>query len=218
MLKLYFNRRDDVLTFSKKSKVEEQTLIFGFNGVKKIYYKKELSGEDDILSSIANFSKKSQKLIISGAITDNYGIIRKSAIIAEDGKLLGISDMNLCLDKSPYSSGVGYRVYQTKIGRVGVIVDDDIIDIDGVKSMAQCGADVIICLISEEEKSQYNVLVRAYSFLFGLPIVIVSSSSVMAGDMNGEICGASRNEESRIIVPIRKNYRLCQTKKRGVKI
>ncbi len=218
MLKLYFNRRDDVLSFSKKPKVEEQTLIFGFNGVKKIYYKKELSGEDNLLSNIASLSKKDKKLIITGAITDNYGIIRKSAIVAEDGKLLGISDMNLCLDKSPFSSGVGYRVYQTKIGRVGIIVDDDLIDIDGVKSMAQCGADIIICLVNAEEKSQYNVLVRAYSFLFGLPIVILSSNSVIAGDMHGEICGASRNEESRIIVPMKKNYRLCQVKKRGVKI
>lgn len=217
MLKLYFNRQDSVLDFLNSPTREESILVFGFNGVDKINYKKELSGEENNLSTIAKLSKTDNKVVLSGAITDNFGIIRKSCLVAENGKLLGISDMNFCLDKAPYSSGSGHRIYQTKSHRIGVLVDDDIYDIDSVKSMALLSADVIICIIEGEEKQQFSVLVRAYSYLFGLPVVICSSSGIIAGDMKGEICGSSFGRESSIIVPIKKNYRNCQFKKRGIK-
>ena len=217
MLKIYFNRRDKLENLLNIEEKEEDILVLGFNGFDVINYKNELSGKDSNLSMLAKYSKQGNKIVLSGAITDNYGIVRKSCLIAENGKLLGIYDMNLCLDKTPYSSGCGHRIYQTKSHRIGVLVGDDIIDVESVKAMALLGADVIICLISTEEKSQYSVLVRAYSYLFGLPVVLLTKDSVLASDMNGEICGASKNEESRIIVPIKKNYRLCQLKRRGVK-
>ena len=217
MLKIYFNRCDEIDKFNSLPEREESILVFGFNGVDKINYKKELSGEENNLSNIAKLSKKGNKVVISGAITDNFGIIRKSCLIAENGKLLGISDMNFCLDKAPYSSGTGHRIYQTKTYRIGVLVEDDIFDIDSIKAMAMLSADVIIGVSSTEEKPQYSALVRAYSYLFGLPVVICSSNGIIAGDMKGEICGSSKNEESTIIIPIRKNYRVCQFKKRGLK-
>ena len=217
MLKIYFNRSDSVESFINSPSREESILVFGFNGVDKVNYKKELSGEEGSLSTIAKLSRKDNKVVLSGAITDNFGIIRKSCLIAENGKLLGISDMNFCLDKAPYSSGSGHRIYQTKSHRIGVLVDDDIYDIDSVKSMALLSADVIICIMASEEKQQFNVLVRAYSYLFGLPVVICTSSGIIAGDMKGEICGSSYGFESSIIVPIKKNYRTCQFKKRGLK-
>ncbi len=217
MLKIYFNRKNSVESFLNSSLREESILVFGFNGVDKINYKKELSGEENNLSTIARLSKKNNKVVLSGAITDNFGIIRKSCLVADSGKLLGISDMNFCLDKAPYSSGSGHRIYQTKSYRIGVLVDDDIFDIDSVKSMALLSADIIICIIEGEEKQQFNVLSRAYSYLFGIPVVICTSSGVIASDMKGEICGSSYGFESSIIVPIKKNYRVCQFKKRGLK-
>jgi predicted amidohydrolase len=217
MLKLYFNRKDSVEEFLNSSLREESILVFGFNGVDTISYKKELSGEENNLSNVAKLSRKDNKVVLSGAITDNYGIIRKSCLVADSGKLLGISDMNFCLDRAPYSSGSGHRIYQTKSYRIGVLVDDDIYDIDSVKSMALLSADIIICIVESQEKQQFSVLARAYSYLFGLPVVICSSSGIIAGDMKGEICGSSFGRESSIIVPIKKNYRNCQFKKRGIK-
>lgn len=217
MLKLYFNRRDRLDDFSTLQGRDESIFVFGFNGLDKISYRRELSGEENNLSNVAKLSRNSDKIVLSGAITDNFGIIRKSCLIAENGKLLGISDMNFCLDKAPYSSGTGHRIYQTKTHRIGVLVEDDIFDIDSVKAMAMLSADIIIAITSSEEKAQYSVLVRAYSYLFGLPVVICSSNGIIAGDMKGEICGSSKNDEATVIIPIRKNYRVCQFKKRGLK-
>ncbi len=192
-------------------------VVFGFDGLKKINYKNELSGAENSLPKFASLSKKTKKVIISGAITDNYGIIRKSAVISENGKLLGISDMNLNVNSSPYSQGGGYRVYQTAKGRIGLLIGDDIIDFDGVKSMALCDADVLIVLVGSEEKPQYNFLVRSYSYLFGLPILLISNMGMLASDISGEICGGSREKICEMVIPTKKSYRIIQSKRRGIK-
>ena len=218
MLNLYFNRRDSVSNVLNREIKEENILVFGFNGTPKISYKMELSGENRELSKIVELSKKGNKTVISGAITDNFGIIRKSVLVADNGKLLGISDMNMCLDKEGYSSGTGHRIYHTKNGKIGVLVGDDIIDLDGIKAMSICGADLIVIILSKQETNIDSVLVRAYSYLFGVPVVVFTSSSVIAGDIRGEICSGSYDEECKIVVPLKKSYRLCQIKKRGIKI
>ena len=190
-------------------------VVFGLEGLNKIRYKNELNGSESVLQNFATLSKNSKKIIISGAVTDNYGVVRKSAVIAENGKLLGISDMNLNVNSSGYSQGSGYRVYQTSKGRVGIIVGDDIIDYDAVKSMSLCDADFII-VIEGEEKPQYELLIRAYSYLFGLPIMLISPLNAIASDLSGEICGGSREKISEIILPTKKTYRVIQNKRRGV--
>ena len=190
-------------------------VVFGLDGLNKIKYKNELNGTESVLQNFASLSKKSKKIIISGAITDNYGIVRKSAVVADSGKLLGISDMNLNVNSSGYSQGGGYRVYQTSKARIGVIIGDDIIDYDAIKSMSLCDADFII-VIESDEKPQYELLIRAYSYLFGVPILLVASGNTIASDVVGEVCGGSREKISDIIIPTKKTYRIVQNKRRGV--
>ena len=190
-------------------------IVFGLDGLNKIRYKNELNGTESVLQNFATLSKKHKKIIISGAITDNYGIIRKSAVVADNGKLLGISDMNLNVNSSGYSQGGGYRVYQTTKARIGIIIGDDVIDSDGVKAMSLCDADFII-VIENEEKPQYELLIRAYSYLFGVPILLLANGNVIASDVSGEICGGSREKTSEIILPTKKTYRVVQNKRRGV--
>ena len=217
MLKLYFNKRDEIEKVVGKSFEDENVIVFGFNGIKTINYKRELSGEESVLANLAKLSRECKKVVICGAVTDNYGILKKSVVIAENGKVLGISDMNLCYDNSSFSCGGGYRVYQTKIGRIGILVDEDITDVEVVKSMSQFGADVIIAVLSNGVKPQYDSICRTYSFLFGVPFAIFSQSGVIAGDINGEICAGSISDESHIIIPIKKCYRQVIFKKRGIK-
>ena len=108
-------------------------------------------------------------------------------------------------------------MYQTSVGRIGLLVSDDIINLDGVKAMALCDADLIIALISTEEKPQHNFLIRAYAYLFGLPILLLSKTGVIASDMSGEICGKSLEQNANLIIPTQKHYMLIKTKRRGVK-
>ncbi len=216
MLKLYCNRVDSVFNVDINSIGSDKIAVFGFNGIDKINYKYELNGGENKLSNFAKLSKDSGKVLISGAITDNYGILRRSAVIAEKGKLIGITDMRLTVNDSSFSGGGVQRVYQTQVGRIGVLVGDDILDFEGVRAMSLCDADFIVAIIHSEQKPQHNFLIRSYAYLFGLPILLINSTNTLASDFNGEICGGSLENFTRIPLPLKKAYRLVLTKQRGV--
>ena len=153
MLKIFTEKSQKLALADINGVKNSQISVFGFNSLGKVSYKNELNGTDNKLPDLASFSKKTGKVIIAGAITDNYGILKQSLIIAEKGKLLGISDMTLAIDSTDYSSGGSFKVYQTEVGRIGLLVGDDIINLDGVKAMSLCDADFII-VIENEEKPQ----------------------------------------------------------------
>lgn len=217
-MKFYCNKSESVFSADKTLFENSDIVVFGFNGIKRISYKQELSGVEDLLVKFSKLSKSTNKIIISATNTDNYGIIRKSLIVAEKGKILGISDMNIKLQGEDCSVGAGYRVYQTSVGRIGVLIGDDILDFDGVKAMTICDADIIILVTTESEKEEYNFILRAYSYLFGVPILALTATSVLASDINGEIVCGSRDNITKLILPTKKCFRLITTKRRGKKV
>ena len=217
MLKIFTEKSQKLSLADVNGVKNSQISVFGFNSLGKVSYKGELNGTENKLPDLASFSKKTGRVIIAGAITDNYGILKQSLIIAEKGKLLGISDMTLTLDATDYSSGGSFKVYQTEVGRIALLVGDDIINLDGVKAMSLCDADLIVAVVPTEEKPQYNFLIRAYSYLFGVSIILLSKTGVIASDISGEICGKSVEEKANLIIPTQKRYIVVKSKRRGVK-
>ncbi len=218
MIKVYCNLKDECFNVNSDAISSCDIAVFGFNGLKSVHYKDELSGKTSVLPSFASLSKNHKKVLISGACTDNYGIIRKSCIVADSGKLLGISDTSTCYEDSEVSCGCGYKVYYTSVGKIGVSVGNDIVDADGIKAMALCNADLIISVTDAFAKSQERFLLPAYSYVYGVPIISVTKNMVTASDINGEICGKSPQKEITIIVPSKKSFRLVTVKRKGVKI
>lgn len=215
MLKIYTDKLQKLNSTDLDGVKNSQISVFGFNSLGKVSYKHELSGAEGKLPQLASFSRQHKKIVIAGAVTDNYGILKQSIIIAENGKLLGISDMILSLNGTDYTGGGSFKVYQTSVGRIGVLVGDDIINLEGVKAMALCDADLIICIVSTEEKPQYNFLIRAYAYLFGVPLLLLSKTGVIASDMSGEICGKSIENSANLIIPTQKQYVIVKSKRRG---
>ncbi len=217
MLKIYLDKCQKLQNVDLEGVKNSQITVLGFNSIGKVSYKHELSGADNKLPDLASFSKRVKKVIIAGAVTDNYGILKQSLIIAENGKLLGISDMTLSIDQTEYLGGGSFKVYQTEVGRIGLLVGDDIINLDGVKAMSLCDADLIVAVVQNEEKPQYNFLIRAYAYLFGVPVMLLSKTGVIASDMSGEICGKSIENTAKLIIPTQKQYIVVKSKRRGVK-
>lgn len=217
MLKIYLDKCQKLQNVDLEGVKNSQITVLGFNSIGKVSYKHELSGADNKLPDLASFSRRVKKVIIAGAVTDNYGILKQSLIIAENGKLLGISDMTLSIDQTEYLGGGSFKVYQTEVGRIGLLVGDDIINLDGVKAMSLCDADLIVAVVQNEEKPQYNFLIRAYAYLFGVPVMLLSKTGVIASDMSGEICGKSIENTAKLIIPTQKQYIVVKSKRRGVK-
>ena len=100
-------------------------IVFSFRGLSSVVsYEKEIGGETNYMEEIAVLSK-GKKIVVCGGETDTLGVKRKSVIVAQNGKILGICDM-LHSTKERDSAGTGMGIFDTELGRVGVIVGEDL--------------------------------------------------------------------------------------------
>lgn len=189
-------------------------LLFGFNGLGLVSYKKELSLETEYFQDIANLSKQISSVVICGCDTDTYGVFRHSAVIADNGKILGVSDMLYALDDSEYSPGGNLRVYQTSVGRLGVIIGEDLFFPDVINALSLCDAEVIICLFKSSENYMVKTVAKSQAFCNGVSIVVLSNEQFCYVDQSGKIKLSTCQNIVKTNVEIQKEYHLLSIRKR----
>lgn len=64
-------------------------LVFGFDGLGEVDYRRELAGETSKLEDLAILSREAGCTVVAGCVTDSRGVRRKSAAVAEKGKNSG---------------------------------------------------------------------------------------------------------------------------------
>lgn len=161
--------------------------VIGFSGTDRVKYSKELSGETSRLKDLADYSEKTEKTLISAFDTDNYGIIKHSAGVFDNGKLLGISDMTVSYSASPYMPGAHGKLYSSSAGKIAVAIGDDIFRFELFKSFAICGAETVIVIRNDDAQEIHTVLTRAYAYLLGFPILLVNKNNACSINVKGEI-------------------------------
>ncbi len=194
-------------------KEKADLILFGFNGMGEVSYEKELKGETSYFEDAARLSKESGCVVVCGCITDTRGHKRKSAIVAQKGRLAGVSDMTNAVD-GEVNSGASLRVYETEIGRVGVIVGEDLDFPEVIKSLAVCGSDFIVCPFGKTDEVR-TALIRAGAYCYGVPILFCADGYAMVADVSGEIIYASPNSPSVVEFTPIKEYHLVETRRRG---
>ena len=205
---------DDLQTLASIRGVEKKNAltVVAFDG-KEVCYERELKGETQIIENVATISKTNQGFVVYGAITNTHGHRRKSAIVAENGRILGVSDMCNAIDGEVHS-GAFLRVYDAKIGRVGVVVAQDIYDMETIKTLAACGCDFIVCPFDKVQDSTCSVLLRAYAFLCGVPIVFCGNGYAMIADVDATIAFASPISPIGVEFTIKKEFHLLETRRK----
>ena len=193
----------------------ENLTIYGFGGLGEVGYDKELKGESDCFERAARLSKQTKGVVVCGCITDTRGIKRKSALVAECGRLCGVSDSTRAMD-GRYSSGVGLRVYDTKIGKMGVAVAEDIFFPEVMSALTACGSDFIVCPFGTLRDTLPQVLLRAYAYLYGIPIFLCGVGYCMAVEADGAVTLATPQSPILFSVENKKEYHLVEMRKRGV--
>ncbi len=183
--------------------------IFHFAGLGEISYEKELRGESRFFEESAKLSKMQDGTLVCGCVTDTRGHKRKSALVADRGKLLGISDMRNAVD-GECSAGAELRIYETKVGKMGVLVAEDLHFVEGIEGLALCGADFVICPYKKAEGELFSVLLRADAYRFGVPILFCGEGYCMIVDSDGEIAFASPNSPAVVEFTPRKEYHLVE--------
>lgn len=214
-MRICFVSRGRISECKEREEFENADLIlFGFDGIGEVSYEKELKGESGYFQELATLSGKEKNLVLCGCVTDTRGHKRKSAVVAENGRILGVSDMLNVID-GEVGSGASLRVYDTKIGKVGVAVADDLNFPETVKALAVCGSDYIVCPFGGVMDCLQTVLLRAYAYCYGVPIFFCGIGYSMIADVSGNIAFASPQSTVATNFENVREYHLIETRRRG---
>ena len=197
-----------------KKQTQTDIFLFGFGGMGEVSYEKELRGETKAFESAALLSKETKAVVVCGCITDTHGHKRKSAVIAENGRIKGVSDMLNVVD-GEVSCGAALCIYDTRLGRMGVVVAEDIHFPDVVKSLALCGCDFIVCPYGKIFHSLQSVLLRSNAYCYGIPILFCADGYCMLADISGDITFASPDSPAQLSFENVHEYHLIETRRRG---
>lgn len=189
--------------------------VFGFNGLGLVSYKKELNGETEYFQDVARLSRQTAGVVVSGCDTDTYGIFRHSAVIADKGKILGVSDMIHSLDDSEFIPGSGNRVYDTSKGKIGIIISDDLFFPEISESLSSQSADLIICLFKKTDGFMPFIGARALSYMNGVNFACIFGGTSAICDIKGNVI-SSNSPLFKTKADTEKEFRVVTLKKRGV--
>ena len=190
-------------------------VVFGFNGLGLVSYKKELSGETEYFQDLAKLSRQIGSVIVCGCDTDTYGVFRHSCVVADNGKIVGVSDMVHSIDDSEFAPGGSVKVYETSAGRVGIVLKEDLFFPDTLKTLCDCDADVVCCIYKKLSNLMPEVLVRACAFTSGICTCLCAENYACVSDIRGNILVKGCLDLVKANAKIEKDYHLIKSKRRG---
>ena len=187
--------------------------LMGFGYIGDVSYEAELSGKSDKFGALARLTRSSGCAAVCGCRTDSRGLRRKSAVVAEGGRLLGITDLMHVVDGENLKSGAYIGLYKLGGYRVGLCIENDICYPEDIKSLSLCGCNVILCL-AEEAGAMAPLLARAYAYLYGVPVVMCAGKCAYFADITGAIV-TSVQPFTLFSAQPKNNYRVVSTRERG---
>lgn len=197
------------------SLAKHDVLVFS-NGLGLVSYKKELSGQSEYFHDVARLSKQLNSVVICGCDTDTYGVFRHSAVIADKGKILGVTDMAHSIDEGEFVAGGNFRVYDTSAGKIGLIIQEDLFFPESARVLTLCDADVIVCVFKKLEGHIPLVMLRANAFANGVAIAMCAKNYACVADIKGRISFSSNGDIINTKVKIQKDYHLISSRRRGL--
>lgn len=189
-------------------------LLFGFSGLGLVSYKRELAGDTEYFRDVAGLSREIGGVVISGCDTDTYGVYRHSAVVADKGRILGVSDSVYSTDDSEFVAGGNLRVYDTSKGRIGVLVGEDLFFPEAAHTLALCDSELIVSVVKSRERMS-EVMLRASAYAEGVPIALVAAKYAEIADIKGEIAFAGSRSVAHAQLKLQKDYHLVSCRRRG---
>lgn len=189
--------------------------VFGFKGLGEVDYESELRGVTDKFEDCARLSKTAGCGVVCACKTKSRGILRKSVAVADRGKLLGISDMTHVIDCEDWKSGAGLGFYSVGGYKIGLIVENDLLFPECFNSLSLCGCNLIIAVAEELKDNVPPLLMRAYSYLYGVPVVMCAGNMAYFSEVSGAIAGSAQQFSMFEITP-QNRYHLITSRTRGL--
>lgn len=193
---------------------DADVVVCSFRFLGEVSYEKELDGETAFFEGVAQASKKYRAVVVAGCVTDAKGHKRKSAVVAENGRILGVSDTLNALDGET-SAGANLRVYDTRVGKMGVCVAEDLYFPEVIKTLALCGSDFVVYTYDVAMGNVETALLRADAFRYGMPVFFCGVGYGAIVEPTGEVAFASPVSPVLAEYEPVKEYHLVETRRRG---
>jgi predicted amidohydrolase len=189
--------------------------LLPFGAVGAVDYESELDGRTDKFEGLARLSKLCDCAILCGCETCSRGIKRRSVAVADRGKLMGISDMLNVLDGEEVKGGAYVGAYTLKGYKVGLCIETDLYFPETVKALSLVGCNLICIHFKEFKDGMPPVLMRAYAYLYGVPVVASAGKVAYFADMSGAIASSSQ-KISIFESDIKNSYHVVSSRRRGL--
>lgn len=183
--------------------------------VDKIDLLMEAGTQSGTLFDLCVLSESLKCVVVCGCDTTVCGACKRSAIIIDNGKLLGVSDMAHVLDESPYTPGASFRVYDTSRGKIGLIVGEDLFFPETSRILTLCDSDVIICLFGKIYNHIPQLMLRSSAFSNGVCMCMAAEGYIQVADISGEIICSTDAKITECNFDIVKDYHLLMARRRG---
>lgn len=193
---------------------DADVVCLGFSALGEVNYEAELNGTTSLFEDVAIFSKEYACVVLCGCYTNTRGFKRKSVVVAERGRILGVSDMVNVLDGA-FNCGAGWKLYDTSKGKLGVLVAEDLYFPEAVKTFSDCGADLVFCIYGPLQDSTEQILMRGDSFRYGVELCMCASKYVQVSSITGRIAFASADSPAFYEFDKHQEYHLVESRKKG---
>ena len=212
-MRICFISRESVKNFRETYNGQQADLfVFGFNESETVSYDRELHRETTFFEEAVRLSKDSKACVVCGCMTDMRGIKRKSAVVADRGKLLGVSDMLYALD-GENNSGGELRAYETSAGKIGLIIAEDFYFPEVARDLSRFGSEYIVCPFDKKTQNIHSVLLRAEAFFCGIPMFFCAKGYSMVADIHGELAFASPQSPICAEIEYKKEYHRVESRR-----
>ena len=105
-------------------------------------------------------------------------------------------------------------MYRLGVYKVGLCIYNDLLFPDCLKALSMCGCNVIVAVLEELKDNLPPLLIRAYSYLYGVPIVMCAGNTACFSEVSGEIATSTQPYALYEINP-RNRYHLVTTRTKG---
>lgn len=189
-------------------------LCFSFRALGEVSYERELKGETSLFEDVAILSKEGKNIVICGCYTNARGMRRKSVVVAERGRILGVSDMVNRIDGSEYRCGAGIKIFDTAAGKLGIIVAEDLYFPQVLETLSQCGAEVAFSIFEELNESLEQTLIRAGAFFYGVPVCMCAGGFAQIADAGGRLLFSSPQSPCSFRLEREQEFHVIETRRK----
>ncbi len=198
-----------------KGEREADIVMFPFQALGEVSYERELKGETSLFEDVAILSKTGQNVAVCGCYTNARGMKRKSVVVAERGRILGVADMVNRIDGSEFRSGAGVKLFDTRAGKLGIVVAEDLYFPHVLETLSVCGADVALAVFEELNEGLELTLMRAGAFFYGIPVCMCAYGYAQVADPMGRLCFSSPKSPCSFELIREQEFHVVETRRKG---